>query len=337
MPFKMAKIISQFTLTHLPFKAEPIASWTETSDLGKFLTALFDQPYEMTAPDGTTHESTYAGYGSYLLNYEGNRIKAHAEELSQISENVYHQNPDKIKPRRIDFLNDARFGQAAKSLVAWKGVTGAMLSDGIFVSIYHSLEAETDIDCSIALVKAHYYKQAGYCLRAFLENATLPLYFSQNPDKYAAWKKEQFHVPSFRKKGDGVLDRLVSQKIIGENLGARVGDVYGKLNAYVHSSVASMIHSGHEQGEWRGLCFKIDELYNWCDLLSECVEVGIQLAKIQTDVWLKILNSNPDICTICHTTNNFQKKEIPWKGHGALFEFICNQCGHKWHRSFDSK
>ena len=106
-----------------------------------------------------------------------------------------------------------------------------------------------------------------------------------------------------------------------------------KFNAFVHSSVSSMIHSGHDTGEWRGLCFKLDEVHRWCGLVAECVEVGIHLAKIQTEIWLKTLNSNPDICTICHSKNNFEKKQVHSAGKDPLSEFICKKCGHKWHRS----
>jgi len=329
----MFEIIPQSALAHLPLKVEAINHWNEKTDLGKFLVTLFDQPCVITAPDGTRHESNYSDYGWSLFEDGCTNMKALAEELSKVSMDVYHQNPKNIHRRKHNFLRDAQFGRAAKSIVAWDGIDNAMLSESAFVSIYHTLEAGTDLDCSVKLLKSHYYKQAGYCLRAFIENATLPLYFSHNPDKYALWKKQGFNIPSFRRKNDGLLDQMVAQDIISTDLAKSAGTIYGKLNAFVHSSVSSMIHSGHDTGEWRGLCFKLDEVHNWCDLVAECVEVGIQLAKIQSDIWLKTLNSNPDICTICHSENNFEKKQVRSADKDPLFEFICKQCGHKWHRS----
>lgn len=333
----MAEIISQPTLNHLPFKAEAISRWKRDSDLAKFLVTLFDQPCVITAPDGSEHHSNYSDYGYDLFDGGKDKVNTLAKELSESSVNDYHQNPKKIQSKKHNFLTDAKFGLAAKSIVAWDGIDSATLSEDAFVSIYHTLEAGSDLDCSVTLLKSFHYKQAGYCLRAFIENATLPLYFSQNPEKFELWKKEGFNTPSFRRKNDGLLDQLVSQGVLPADLAGRVGAVYGKLNAFVHSSISSMIHSGHDTGEWRGLCFKLDKVHNWCDLVTECVEVGIQLAKIQTDIWLKTLISNPDICTICHSENNFEKKQVRSAGKDLMFEFICKKCGHKWHRSQSSK
>ena len=327
----MAEIISQLTMNHLPFKAEAVSRWDENSDLQKFLVALYDQPCVMTGPDGVEHHSNYSDYGSYLFDGGIEKMNAFANELSESSEDVYHQNPDKIHKKKHEFLKDDHFGLAAKSIVAWEAIDSAMLSEDAFVSIYHTLEAGSDLDCSVLLLKSFNYKQAGYCLRAFIENVTLPLYFSQNPDKYELWKNDGFNTPSFRRKSDGLLNQLVSQGVLASDLAERVGLVYGKLNAFVHSSVSSMIHAGHDAGEWRGLCFKLDEVHKWCGLVTECVEVGIRLAKIQTEIWLQTLHSKPDICTICHAENNFESKQIDSVGNEPLFELICKKCGHKWH------
>jgi hypothetical protein len=324
----MAEIISQQTLNHLPFKAEAINRWKNNSDLPKFLVALHDQPCVITGPDGVEHHSNYSDYGIYLFDGGLEKMRALAQELTDSSVNVYHQNPEKIKKKKHDFLKDKKFGLAAKSIVAWDGIDSAVLSESAFVSIYHTLEAGSDLDCSVTLLKSFHYKQAGYCLRAFIENVTLPLYFSHNEDKYELWKNDGFYVPSFRRKKEGLLDQLVSQKILTADLANKVGAVYGKLNAFVHSSVSSMIHSGHDAGEWRGLCFKLDEVYKWCDLVSECVEVGIQLAKIQTETWSR----NLDTCSICHSENNYEEKRVDTVGEKQFVELVCKKCGHKWHR-----
>jgi hypothetical protein len=327
----MAEIISQQTVDGLPFKAEAITRWNEDSDLPKFLVALYNQPCVITGPDGVEHDSNYSDYGIYLFDGGLEKMTALAQELTESSVNVHHQNPEKIKKKKHDFMKDDQFGLAAKSIVAWEGIDSALLSESAFVSIYHTLEAGSDLDCSVTLLKSFHYKQAGYCLRAFIENATLPLYFSQNPDKYELWKKDGFNVPPFRRKKDGLLNQLASQKVLTSDLADKVGLIYGKLNAFVHSSVSGMIHSGHDSGEWRGLCFKLDEVHRWCGLVTECVEVGIHLAKIQTEIWLKTLNSKPDICAICHSENNFKSKQVKSAGKEPLFEFVCKKCGHKWY------
>jgi hypothetical protein len=333
----MAEIISQLAVNHLPFKAESIHRWKKSSDLPQFLVTLFDQPCVITGPDGVEHHSNYSDYGFYLFDGGIKKMKALAEELSESSLQVYHQNPEKIQKKKHDFLKDDQFGLAAKSVNAWDGITSAMLSESAFVSIYHTLEAGSDLDCSVTLLKSFHYKQAGYCLRAFIENVTLPLYFSQNPDKYELWKQEGFNTPSFRRKKDGLLNQLASQGILTADLAERVGIVYGKLNAFVHNSVSSMIHSGHDAGEWRGLCFKLDEVHKWCGLVSECVEVGILLAKIQTEMWLKTLASKVDVCSICHSENNYDKKQVDSAGKDSMFEFTCKKCGNKWHRRSKQK
>src|SRR6202022_4303629 len=114
------------------------------------------------------------------------------------STDLHHQDPKKIQKTPHNFLKDKQFGEAAKAVIAWNAVESAILSESAFVSIYHILEAGCDLDCSVYLAKTHYYKQAGYCLRAFVENVTLPLYFSQNPKHFAAWKKDEFRIPRLR-------------------------------------------------------------------------------------------------------------------------------------------
>jgi len=89
-----------------------------------------------------------------------------------------------------------------------------------------------------------------------------------------------------------------------------------------------MIHTGHDKGEWRGLCFKLDEFEVWSASLVAVVEAGIQIMKIQTDIWETALQEGPDICTICHShENTVMKKDF---GSIPILEFTCKQCGHKW-------
>src|ERR1039457_4685456 len=243
----MAEVIPQSALAFLPLKAESIKRWKESSDLARFMEALFGP--------------SYPSHGTDRFWEHLEEIKKLAEDFSIASLDVHHQDQKKIVKKKNEFLGDLKFGKAAKSIIAWKGIDEAMLSDGVFVSIQHTLEATSDLDCSISLVKLHYYKQAGYCLRAFIENITLPLLFSQDPTAYDSWKTAGYRVPRFRGK-DGLLAKLVQSGVLTNTLSARTSTLYDSLNAFVHSSVTCMIHSGHETGNWRGLSFKLDEFYN---------------------------------------------------------------------------
>jgi hypothetical protein len=323
-------IISDRTLKFLPFKSDPISAWTSATDLRKFLIELFNQPSVIIAPDGSRHESNYSHFGESLFDEGITKMAQLATEFSTGSTQVHHQDSKKISKKEHDFLQDPHFGRTAKALIAWQGVDSAILSESVFVSIHHILEAGSDLDCSVELAKTYYYKQASYCLRAFIENVTLPLYFSQNPSDFAEWKKEQFRMPRFRGER-GLLDQLVGQGLLSEKLGERVNVIYGQLNAYVHSSVEKMIHKGHDTGDWRGLSFKLDEFQVWSSSLSSAVEVGIQIMKIQTDIWEKTLHDDPDMCTICHSSNHYTVKPKSFAGH-SLLEFTCKKCGNNWTR-----
>jgi hypothetical protein len=323
-----AHIISNETLKVLPFKPEAISAWSSETDLSKFLIELFNQPSVITAPDGSIHNSNYSHYGSYLFDEGITAMTRLAKEFSEGSLHVHHQNREKIEKREHDFLKDPNFGRAAKALVGWRGIDSAILSESAFVSIYHILEAGSDLDCSVELAKMYYYKQACYCLRAFVENVTLPLYFSQNPGDFAEWKRDKFRAPQFRGKR-GLLDQLVRQGLLTKKLRDIVADVYERLNAYVHSSVERMIHKGHDAGDWRGLSFKLDELEVWSSSLVACVETGIQIMKIQTDVWEKAVGDDPDMCTICHSHDHYTVKSKRF-GSVPILEFTCKQCGHRW-------
>jgi hypothetical protein len=157
------------------------------------------------------------------------------------------------------------------------------------------------------------------------------LYFSQNPSDLAQWKREQFRVPRFRGER-GLLEQLVRQGLLSKKLSDRVAAVYGQLNAYVHSSVEKMIHKGHDTGDWRGLSFKLDEFQVWSSSLIAAVEAGIQIMKIQTDVWERALDDDPDMCTTCHSHSNYAVRRRRF-GSIPLLEFTCKQCGHKWRRT----
>lgn len=327
---RMPDILSESAIRYLPFKPECIDVWRTTTDLARFLFELFNQPYFITAPDGTRHEYDHSDYGDSLFEEGLTDMRALAHELTQISTDSYHQDRQKNRKKQHNFLNDREFGRAAKAIVAWKGIDNAILSESAFVSIYHLLEAGSDLDCSLALVKKHYYKQAGYCLRAFVENVTLPLYFSRNSIEFTSWKKDQFRVPRFRGK-NGLLDRLLAQKLISKTIADQVGTLYGRLNAFVHSSIESMIHKGHDTGDWRGLSFKLDEFHTWSALVAECVDAGIRMMKIQTDLWLQTLRSDPEMCAICHSHGQYTVKR---KSFGVMqyLEYTCKQCGHKTNR-----
>jgi len=327
----MAEIISTKCVSHLPFREEPIRKWSSGGDLATFLTDLFDQPCVIIAPDGSRHESNYSDYGAHLFEGGVAEMRQLAGELSEVSIQVYHQDSAKREVMSRDFLEDPKFGRVAKALVAWKAIDSAILSESAFVSIYHTLEAGSDLDCSVLLLKQHYYKQAGYCLRAFIENVTLPLWFAQAPEAFEDWRNDEFRVPRFR-GSNGLLKKFADQNLISVSLADQLSLFYGRLNAYVHSTAETMIHTGHDSGDWRGLSFKQDQLYAWCDLAAGCVDAAIRMAKIQTDTWLAGRGANPKKCVICHATDDYTVEEETFGGR-PTYRLRCNKCGHTWNRS----
>jgi hypothetical protein len=93
-----------------------------------------------------------------------------------------------------------------------------------------------------------------------------------------------------------------------------------------------MIHAGHASGEWRGLSFKQDEFDAWCELAAVCVDAAIRISKIQTDTWLQRGGADPNLCVICHATNDYAVEEGTFAGR-PTYRLRCNQCGHTWNRS----
>lgn len=90
----MSDLIPDASLAHLPFKAEPISTWTEETDLARFLSDLFDTPAVVIAPDGERHEGTYREYGEGLFAGGLESMREFAATLTQRSLDVY--------PRRSD-------------------------------------------------------------------------------------------------------------------------------------------------------------------------------------------------------------------------------------------
>jgi hypothetical protein len=311
-------------LGYLPFRAEPICEWNEDCDLQQFLCDLFDAPSVVYAPDGSKHEGNYRDYGRDLFHQEVPVVTSLAADLTKVSSHDYHQDHARIRGQTHDFMGDPLFGLAAKGVMACKGILSAILSESGFMSLHHILESDSDLDCSLHLLKTHHYKQSGYCLRAFLENSVLPVYFAAHPSDYKSWKQGSLHLPPLRGP-KGLLEVMRGEGLIDASIKEAVSGVYGALNAFVHSSAPAMIHTGHETGNWRGLSFKLDAIHGWCELVAKACDARIRLAERENDHWHQFRSKAPTMCDTCHEKEFIRAAEKA--SHHQLWKYQCRKCG----------
>jgi len=200
-----------------------------------------------------------------------------------------------------------------------------VLSESAHFSLPHVLESETELDASILLASHLYYKQALQMLRNFLEGIILQFYFCENIDDFRGWKRGTFKVPSLRGK-DGLIKWLRDKDLLSSELSQSVSDLYGELNGSIHSAQIRMIHTGVFEGQWAGKIFKYDRFKVWCELFAKCVNVGIQILRLNTNLWLEKRPQDKVYCDTCHNENinefTIDKTEI----HEGYITFICNRC-----------
>lgn len=108
----------------------------------------------------------------------------------------------------------------------------------------YTLEAELDLGATILLAFGGYYKQAGICLRSFLELAFLAMYYADHRETYNQWKKGQARSPPFHGKGhDNALGYLFTQTTLKNYpcLKKEASDLYRELNTFVHTSAMEVL------------------------------------------------------------------------------------------------
>ncbi len=322
-------------LALLPFKSEPLTRWGKRSDLAEFRHRYQD--------DGDVGELPWA-------DHEGRRdrlgqITALADELTRGSVHGYHERrPGKSRP--VNYRRDAAFGGFAKAWEVWEHVDEELLSESGFFSLAHTLEAKTDIDCALVLIRQFFYRQAFICLRTFLEDVLFPLYYLHHPGEFAKWRAGTNHHLTVR-GDDGAVARLLKKGAIDQSLAGRIKTAYGEHNPAVHGHAEAIIHAGIFDRNWQGLSFKREELHDWLVKAKECLEIGLVLIKSTSDDWQALTRSGPMVCDTCHSTDfrikawpskpakdveiqfggRLIKLSAPKEPRPVLYKYTCRSCG----------
>jgi hypothetical protein len=272
-------LIPEGCIALLPLSPQPVAEWSDDSDVAKFLVRLFDIDSHATDENGQALTVNYKTYGISLFQEGRQRFIREAGEFRGVA--LDHQNSPipEFEVRIddvIDFTRDTAFGLMAKYAVVWDAILDTILSDGAFFSLAHTLEVRTELDCSMLLAKQLYYKQALQTLRGLLELSVLHVAFAANASSYEAWQNGDYRIPSLRGK-NGLLKTLVGEKVLTSDVATRVGDLYEQLNGTIHSTEGKMIHTGLDKGRWAGLQFKSDQHHDWCNFVAQTLSVCIDL------------------------------------------------------------
>jgi hypothetical protein len=318
--------LTSSSLNALPLKPEPIAGWSESTDLHSYLCDLYDDDAEMIDQSGVRTPINHRDYGETLFERGRSSFVTKASEFQTIAEKN-RMEPDPFgTPIQIDsppnFLEDKSFGLMAKHSIVWAGVTEALLSDSQFFSLPHVLEVEEELNCSVLLAKNLYYKQALQNLRSLLELNVLHVYFVGDPGEYLNWQVGRFRVPSLRRPG-GLLDKLESRGAINSSLSKSIGQLYEELNGTIHSAEGKMLHRGLRDRRWAGMQFKSSEFRTWCDYVSRAVTVSTTLLLAMLEEMKRQPAPNGIVCDTCRAVNQFNLEE---KG-GSSVTLRCRRCG----------
>ena len=272
-------------LKSLPFQDEPIANWKDGDDLNRF--------YERwSAGDGYFD-------GTEIPEESLNAVEQLADELSAGSTFTHHEK-DQAPLAAISYRHDPVFGGFAKAWVVWTFLDHEILAESSFVSLAHTLEVMSDMECAIELVKKYYYRQATICLRTFIEDLIYPLYFVHHPDDYPNWQSGAVQLPTVRGE-KGILAGLKARGSLDASVGARLGLLYGAQNRAVHGAAQTLVHAGTFDGNWRGLSFKADELAVWLQTAKGCLECGLSVVKRTADQWKEYSRRRAPFCDRCHS------------------------------------
>ena len=182
-------IISSVCVDVLPFAPEPLAEWSDATDLLDFLTKLYDVDSIATDEAGVERTVNYAGVGRTDFENGRRQFEKWSEEFQKTALSVAPAPGSKVREVRVpDFKLDSSFGLMAKSAIAWSAVIGSVLSEERFYSLPHTLEAEDDAICSVTLASHLYFRQAGQILRNVLEDVFIELLFCDDHESFERWE-----------------------------------------------------------------------------------------------------------------------------------------------------
>jgi len=333
----MREIIPKSILSILPFKNEPIDNWNDQSDLLKFLYVLYDKEFSSLSAAGESNLGTYKSYGKHIFDTGLAKFQSTTTIFHQGAISSSLSPGSTVKKISIpDFHKSSEYGLMAKYSVAWDGIVGEILSESAFVSIAHTLESESELNCSILLASNLYYKQAFQVLRGFVETLVLPLFFINNLSSFKQWKEDNFHTPPLRGK-NGMLSKLLSDNQIPIDLATEISSIYGTLNGYIHSSESKLIHKGLFTCKWNGQVFQISDFNEWCISFAKVVNVGIKLSEITISSWLNdsAIYKDP-FCSVCHNSENFLIDYEDFAGSQNIL-YHCNVCGNAYRKKTSPK
>lgn len=324
----MVEIIPQKAINYLPFSSEPFSVWGEKPDLLEFLFALHDKSGVILSSDGTRTPVNYREYGKYVFESGKEDIKYWMEQFVTAAKNTTPAPGSTTQKVEIpDFSRITQFGQAAKYFIAWRGVVGEALQEGVFFSIEHVLESEADLECSVHLVANLYYKQALQVLRNFLEDLVLPIHLCDNIDDFMAWKSNDYYMPRLRGR-NGLLQELVKKEILPSDIADEIGNLYGTLSGCIHGAERRLLHKGLYSGKWIGKLFKHSDFLDWCKYFCQAVDLGIRLLRININQWQAAKSGEKRFCSVCHNIDGFDTKRYEFGGEWHI-EYRCPKCGNK--------
>jgi hypothetical protein len=192
---------------------------------------------------------------------------------------------------------DPILGGALKSIVAWDVVVDALLSESAFPSLPHLLESSSDLQSSAWLASEGFYKQANQVLRGFLEAQVVAVALATDKASFRLWRLGQYPGGPLRGK-NGLLRRLQSNGILEEPLIIRFAALYKELNAEIHGSEGTFIHSGIFAGVHEGHVFRPDRLTQWCSRIIEAVEISLPTLRAEVDRW-QSESRDSSTCNVC--------------------------------------
>lgn len=341
-------LLPETAINMLPFSAEPLLHWKGKTDIRRFIDVLYAN-------------SIYPPFSSYLYKRGQKDIRVWSKQFQNgAQEPLKADVKPHIKEHIVaqaatipNFLENPRFGKAAKYVVAWKSCIQSLLEESGFYSLAHILEADEEIGCSLLLASHLYYKQAMQVLRNYIEEIILPINFCDNVDEFNQWKANNYRIPPLRGR-EGLVKKLVDKRILSEKIGKLVSDLYGDLNSYIHGSENKLIHKGIYTGSRDGLIFKPGDFEVWCDYLSRTLDVGIRLLRVNYVQWEKISSAKWQslreqgklFCSVCHNEGDFEIDHISqvkleatllpdrtWAkssdsdSNRDLITYVCRQCG----------
>jgi hypothetical protein len=324
------EIIPEKILLLLPFVAEPISEWNESTDLLEFLYSLSDKEFTSISDTGEKYSGTYRSYGKHIFDTGLSRFKNTIIDFERVARSSSLAPASALKEIIVpEFNTSSEYGLMAKYSVAWDGLISEILSENAFFSLPHILESDSDLNCSILLASNLYYKQAFQVLRGFLESLVLSLYFLNNVQYYKNWKEDSFRTPSLRGK-NGVVKNLLSNNQISSSLAEEISSLYGTFNQFIHSSESKLIHKGVFTGQWNGMVFQSSEFNGWCEAYAKTVEVGIKLTAKTIATWSINRSTHKDpFCSVCHNHEEFKVEYGEFAGNPYV-SYHCSICGSSY-------